>query len=68
MATTGERVRTRRTALGLSIDAVAAKAGLTPQTIANLELGRHEARVSTLQAVAAVLDCTLFDLVEDGAA
>ncbi|MEU7875916.1 helix-turn-helix domain-containing protein [Dactylosporangium sp. NPDC049140] len=61
----GGRLRTRRTAAGRTIASVAAEAGLSVPYIANLENGRGNPTLSTVNSLAAALGLRLVvDLVE----
>ncbi len=62
----GRRIRRRRIDLGLTQEEAASRAGISPTTWRNLELGRQGARALTLAAVAAVLDTIPADLHRDG--
>ncbi len=59
-----DRVFTRRTAAGMSQQALAHTAGLSLSVIAQIEQGKKtDPRLSTVQAIAATLDIDLTDLV-----
>jgi transcriptional regulator with XRE-family HTH domain len=72
MSTIGDRtvarlakaVRGRRTKLGLSIRALAAKSGVSASMISEIERGAKSPTVSTLSAVAAALRVTLASLLD----
>jgi len=61
----GERLRTLRKARKLDGKVVAARAGITPQSLSRIERGHHEIVFSTLRKVLAALGCTLSDLSDD---
>jgi DNA-binding XRE family transcriptional regulator len=54
-----ERVRGRRLELGLTRVALAGLAGIAPDTLFQVERGRHEPRAYTLAALAAALETTM---------
>ena len=59
----GKRIRHRRKALHLTLDAVAEQVGLSPSAVSLIETGKREAKVSTVVALAAVLQCEVADLL-----
>jgi transcriptional regulator with XRE-family HTH domain len=59
----GERVRALRGARGLSLSALAARAGLGKATLSGIESGRRNATLETLYAIAAALAVGLSELV-----
>ncbi len=59
LATFAERVRGRRLELGMHRAAVAETAGISHDTLVNIERGFHEPRAYTLAALAAALDTTM---------
>jgi transcriptional regulator with XRE-family HTH domain len=59
----GERVRALRGARGLSLSALAARAGLGKATLSGIESGRRNATLETLYAIAAELGVGLSALV-----
>ena len=59
----GRAVRSRREALGLSIEDLSDRCGLTPTFIAELESGRGDPTVSVMTALAIGLQCEARDLV-----
>jgi transcriptional regulator with XRE-family HTH domain len=63
--TVGERIRLRRKELGLSLSALAEKAGVAKSYLSNLENNKHEARPSgrTLYQIAEALGTTMSDLL-----
>ena len=63
----GKLIREKREAIEpkLSQEALARQAGVSTQTIRNLEIERGGATVDTLRAVAEVLGCTMDELVTD---
>lgn len=63
-----DTVRARRTALDLSQERLAAKAGLSTATIKRIEKGGNYPRVDNLRALAAALDLPLADLLDGAAA
>ena len=63
-ATTATKVRRLRLAAGLTQQDLAARADLALRTIARIESG-EQATVSTLQAIAQVLDVTIADLLAE---
>lgn len=56
----GERVRSRRQRLGLSLREVAENAGITPTLLGSIERGTTDVRVSTLEKVQNTLGLELF--------
>lgn len=54
-----ERVRGRRLELGLTRTVLAAAAGISFDTLLNVERGRHEPRAYTFAALAAALETTM---------
>ena len=64
-STVGEQIRFRRTELGLSLTALAEKAGVAKSYLSNLENGRTNARPSgrTLYRIAEALGTTMSDLL-----
>ncbi|HET9650267.1 MAG TPA: helix-turn-helix domain-containing protein [Microlunatus sp.] len=63
----GKRIRHRRKAAGLTLEATGERVGLSASALSLIETGKREARVSTLAALASVLDCTLADLLSEAA-
>lgn len=61
----GERLRDRRTALGLSQEALAWEADVAQATISNYENGRHDIPISVLIALCRALAASPLDLVPD---
>ena len=61
--TTAERVRDIRKGRGLYQHEVAARAGLSVQTVRNVEAGRHEPELPTLRKIARALGVSLGDLL-----
>lgn len=57
------RVRRRRVAAGLSKSALAARAGISPNTVTNLERAVFNTRPGTLAAIANALGCEIEDLM-----
>lgn len=57
------RVRRRRTAAGLSVRELAARAHVSTGTISHLENGIYSAEVKTLAAVARALGCEIEELL-----
>jgi ribosome-binding protein aMBF1 (putative translation factor) len=60
----GRQLREERHRRGERIADVAARAGISPQYLSELERGRKEASSEMLSAVAGALDLTVRDLVE----
>lgn len=60
----GRRLREMRKARGLSAKEVAARAGLSAQSISRIELGQHDVVLTTLEKILAVMGYTLRDLAE----
>ena len=48
----GQEIRRRRKALGMTIEQLAEKAGLTPNYLGTLEVGRRDPSLSTVLALA----------------
>ena len=63
-----ERVRGRRLELGLTRATVAAAAGISYDTLANVERGHHEPKSYTLAALAEALETTMDALWHGGVA
>ena len=63
----GKRIRHRRKALHLTLDAVAAQVGLSASAVSLIETGKREAKVSTVMALASALRCEVSDLLSDAA-
>lgn len=63
----GKRIRHRRKALRLTLDAVAQQVGVSPSAVSLIETGKREARVSTVVALASVLQCEVSDLLSGAA-
>jgi transcriptional regulator with XRE-family HTH domain len=63
----GKRIRHRRKALQLTLDAVAEQVGLSPSAVSLIETGKREAKVSTVVALASVLGCEVSDLLSGAA-
>lgn len=63
----GKRIRHRRKALQLTLDAVAQQVGLSPSAVSLIETGKREAKVSTVVALASVLGCEVSDLLSGAA-
>jgi transcriptional regulator with XRE-family HTH domain len=61
----GSRIRSARTALGMSQDSLAEKVGLTRTSITNLENGRQQVPLHTLYALADSLGKTVHELIPD---
>ncbi len=59
----GTFVRVKRTAGGISQEALADKIGLARTSVANIEAGRHRPPLHTLEDIAGVLRCKLQDLL-----
>jgi transcriptional regulator with XRE-family HTH domain len=63
----GVEVRRRRQALGLTLDDLAERSGLSPHYLSTLEDGHRDPRLSTIQAVAKALRVPAAELVGEGA-
>jgi predicted transcriptional regulator/DNA-binding XRE family transcriptional regulator len=63
----GKRIRHRRKALHLTLDAVAAQVGLSASAVSLIETGKREAKVSTVMALATALRCEVSDLLSEAA-
>ncbi len=63
----GKRIRHRRKAAGLTLEALGERVGLSPSALSLFETGKREVKVSTLAALAAALGCALADLLTDAA-
>jgi len=59
----GSRIRQRRTARGLSQQALADSAGLTQNAVFRIEAGESNPQISTLQQIAGGLGCTVRELM-----
>lgn len=62
--TLGERIAAERTKAGLSQAALAQRAGIAQPTLTNIELGKRDVRVSTVQSIAGALGLPLWKLVK----
>ena len=60
----GQRLKARRKVAGLSVAAVASKAGIAKQYLGRLEAGRHDPTVGTLQRLAKALNVPLLRLLD----
>ncbi|GAA3640645.1 helix-turn-helix domain-containing protein [Microlunatus ginsengisoli] len=63
----GKRIRHRRKAAGLTLDALGERVGLSASAISLIETGKREAKVSALAAIAGALGCGLADLLSEAA-
>lgn len=63
----GKRIRHRRKAMHLTLEAVAGQVGLSPSAVSLIETGKREAKVSTVMALASALRCEVSDLLSDAA-
>jgi transcriptional regulator with XRE-family HTH domain len=61
----GEKVRSARTAAGISQDVLAQRVGLTRSSIANLEAGRQRIALHLFVALCQVLDKDVCDLLPE---
>jgi transcriptional regulator with XRE-family HTH domain len=61
----GERLRSRRQEVGLSLRVLAERLGVSPSLISQIERGRANPSVSTLYAIVAELDISLDELLFD---
>lgn len=61
----GDRIRARRTAMGLTLAEVAEAAGLSLPYVSNLERGRGNPTLEALRSVAAALEQTVTELLGD---
>ena len=59
----GQRIRARRTALGMTLAQVADKSGLSLPYVSNLERGRGNPTLDALRAVSSALDQSVTDLL-----
>ena len=57
-----DRIAQLRRAAGLSQSSLAAAAGIRPATLSEIETGKGNPRLETLQAIAAALRCSVADL------
>ena len=60
----GQRIRLRRTELGLSMATLGERVGVTSQQISKYELGKHRCYASKLHEIAAALGVTLLYFFE----
>jgi transcriptional regulator with XRE-family HTH domain len=60
----GSRIKEARVAAGLTQQALAFKAGIALRTLSHIENG-EDTKLSTLRAIAGVLDVPLTDLISD---
>lgn len=63
--TCGEELKKRREAAGLSRDALAQLSGVSAMSIRRYENGEREPRLDAVTKLAAALDCTIFDFVDN---
>jgi transcriptional regulator with XRE-family HTH domain len=59
----GQEIRRRREAAGLTLEALAERAGLTPNYIGGIEMGRRDPSLSTVLAIARGLRISPADLL-----
>src|SRR6266508_1044454 len=59
----GLRIRELREKRNLSSKELAERAGITPQSLSRIELGRHDVVFTTLRRILAAMGCSLKDLV-----
>jgi len=59
----GQRIRALRESRNLASKDLAVRAGITPQSLSRIELGRHDVVFTTLQRILAAMGCSLKDLV-----
>lgn len=57
-ATLARNVRSARLAAGLTLEALAARAGISVRSVTRVERAEHVPRPATLEAIAAVLETT----------
>lgn len=60
----GENIRGRRTALGISQEALAALAGLHRTYVSSVERGERNVSIDNIVKIAMVLECTPGQLLE----
>jgi transcriptional regulator with XRE-family HTH domain len=61
----GVNVRQRRVEVGLTQEAAAAAAGLTPQYLSDIERGNRNPTLATVYALADAFDCTAAALLPE---
>lgn len=61
----GIKIREKRTKMGLSLRKAAALSGITPSMLSQIENGGANPSISTLRAVADVLELALYELFKD---
>ena len=61
----GERLRTLRLEQGQKLADTAARAGISPQYLSEMERGRKDASSEMIAAVAGALDTSLFELARE---
>lgn len=61
----GVKIRDKRLKMGLSLRKTAALSGITPSMLSQIENGSANPSISTLRAVAAVLELALYELFKD---
>jgi DNA-binding XRE family transcriptional regulator len=61
----GQRLRELREARGLAGEELAARAGVTANSLALLERGEHDASLPDIEPLLAAMGCTLDDLLPD---
>ncbi|MCX4849874.1 helix-turn-helix domain-containing protein [Streptomyces sp. NBC_00893] len=62
--TLGERIRDRRMHQNMTQEQLAHQTGISRDTVQRIEGGRSDARISHLWLIAAALDTTVADLVQ----
>lgn len=64
-ASFGRALRTRRTARGITQEALALEAGISTTYVAMLERGEYMPTLAVIVKLAHVLDCAAWELVKD---
>lgn len=59
----GRQIRRRREALGMTLDQLSDKSGVTPNYIGTIETGKRDPSISTLVNIASGLDTSLGELL-----
>ncbi len=61
---TGENIRARRRALGLTLEETAREAGMQASNLSDIETGKRDVRTQTLERIARALQCPASELIE----
>ncbi|MFC1555587.1 helix-turn-helix domain-containing protein [candidate division KSB1 bacterium] len=61
---TGENIRARRRALGLTLEETAHEAGMQASNLSDIETSKRDVRTQTLERIARALKCPASELIE----